>query len=83
MKWDGIEASWKQIKDKFVSRPFRLFDHDSQIFDLIGGEISGTSHSDEPPTTVFRPDDREGGANIHCISAVDRIGRCTANVGAP
>ena len=59
MKWNGIEASWKQLKDVFASRPFRLSDHDSQIFDLIGGELSGTSRSDESRTTVFRPDDRE------------------------
>ena len=59
MKWNGIEASWKQLKDVFASRPFRLSDHDSQIFHLIGGELSGTSHGDESPTTVFRPDDRD------------------------
>jgi hypothetical protein len=58
MNWNGIEASWKQLKDVFASRQFRLSDHDSQIFNLIGAELSGISHS-EPQTTVFRPDDRE------------------------
>jgi hypothetical protein len=59
MKWNGIEASWKQLKDAFASRPFRLSDHDSPIFDLIGAGLSGTGRGDESPTTVFRPDDRE------------------------
>ena len=58
MNWDRIEASWQQLKDKFVFWPSPLFDDGSERFDLIGAEISRIGQNDEPQPTTFRPDDR-------------------------
>jgi hypothetical protein len=58
MKWNQIEASWKQLKDKFGFRPFRLSDDDSGSFNLIGAEISRIGQSEESQPAIFRPDDR-------------------------
>ena len=58
MLWTLIEASWKQLKDKFAFWPFRLSDDDSEGFGLIGAEISRVSQSDESQPAAFHPDDR-------------------------
>ena len=59
MKWNRIEASWKQLKDTFAFRSFGLSDDVSQRLDFIGGEISSVGEGDESHPAAFRPDDRE------------------------
>jgi hypothetical protein len=58
MKWNQIETSWKQLKNKFAFRPFRLSDDDTESFSLIGAEISRIGQSDESQPLTFRSDDR-------------------------
>ena len=58
MKWSQIEASWKQLKDKFAFRPFGLSDDDRVSFDLIEAEISRAGQNDEFQSAALRPDDR-------------------------
>ncbi len=58
MKWTQIEASWKQLKDRFAFWPFRLSDDDSESVGLIGAEISMVGQADGPQTAAFHPDDR-------------------------
>ncbi len=58
MKWNRIVARWKQLKDKFAFRLFRLSDHDSERFGLIGAEISRVAQSDKSQPPAFHPDDR-------------------------
>ena len=64
MKWSQIEASWKQLKDKFAFWPFRLSGDDSESFHLIGPEISRVGQSDELPPAAFHPDDRGRGSEF-------------------
>ncbi|MGO9400936.1 MAG: hypothetical protein ACLP19_24295 [Xanthobacteraceae bacterium] len=64
LKWSRIEASWKQLKDKFAFRPFRLPDDDSESFGLIGAEISRVGQSDELQPPAFHPDDRGRGSEF-------------------
>ena len=64
MKWSRIEASWKNLKDKFAFRPFRSSDDDSENFDLIGAEISRVGQSDELQPAPFHPDDRGRGSEF-------------------
>ncbi len=56
MKWDHIQVSWKQLKEKFVWQWFRVTDDKGKSLELIGGEISWDGQSDAQPT-AFRPDD--------------------------
>jgi len=58
MKWRRSEINWRLLKDKIVFRGFRLSDGDSQLFELIGAEISRVGQSDESHSAAFRPDDR-------------------------
>jgi hypothetical protein len=46
-KWNQIESTWKQLKDKFAFRPTRLSGDDSESFNLIRAEISRIGQSDE------------------------------------
>ena len=73
MKWSQIEASWKQLKDKFAFWPFRLSDDDSESYHLIGPEISRVSQSDEFRRRPSTPTTGEGEVSFHCISAADGI----------
>ncbi len=57
MKWDQIQVSWKQIKDKFVLQWFRVNDDNGKSLELTGAKMSWDDQSDAQPTT-FHPDDR-------------------------
>jgi hypothetical protein len=58
MNWDQIQGSWKQLKEKFVFRWFRVTDDNYNGLNLIGEEMSRYGRSDGQPK-AFRPDDRE------------------------
>ena len=58
MKWRRIEINWRLLKDKIVFRGFRLSDGDSQLFELIGAEISRVGQSGQSQPAAFHPDDR-------------------------
>ncbi len=57
MRWDQIQVSWKQLKEKFVLRSFRATDDNGKSLELIGAEMSRYGQSDAQPT-AFHPDDR-------------------------
>ena len=57
MKWDHIQVSWKQLKEKFVLQWFRVTDDNGKGLELIGAEMSWDGQSDAQPT-AFHPDDR-------------------------
>ena len=56
MNWDQIQASWKQLKQKFVFQGFKTTG-DGNTVELIVAEMSRDGESDEQPR-VFHPDDR-------------------------
>ena len=56
MKWDQFRVTWKQLKEKFVLRSYRVAD-DGKSLELIGAEMSTNGQSDAQPT-AFNPDDR-------------------------
>ncbi len=58
MNWDQIQASWKQLKEKFVLQWFRVTDDNGKGLQLIGAEMSRDDRSVTQPA-AFRPDDRE------------------------
>ncbi len=58
MKCGRIEIDWRLLKDKIVFRGFRLSDDDSQLFELIGAEISRVGQSDQSQPAACHPDDR-------------------------
>ena len=58
MKWDQIQVSWKQLKEKFVLEWFRVTDDNGKSLELIGAEMSWDGQSREAETRPFRPDDR-------------------------
>jgi hypothetical protein len=58
MNWDQIQVSWKQLKDKFVFRWFRVTDDSGKGLELIGAEKSSEVQRNAQPT-AFYPDDRE------------------------
>ena len=57
MKWDQIQVSWKQLKEKFVLQWFRVTDDYGKSLELIGAEMSWDDRSDAQPA-AFHPDDR-------------------------
>jgi hypothetical protein len=56
MKWDQIQVSWKQLKEKFVLQSFGVTDDNDKSLELIGVEMSWDGQSDAQPT-AFHPDD--------------------------
>jgi len=64
MNWHRIEASWKNLKDKFAFRPFRSPDDDRESSGLTGAEISRVGQSDELQPAPFHPDDRGRGSEF-------------------
>ena len=59
MMWDGIQASWKQLRDKFALGSFRLSDTDRERLDVIGTEIWRVGQRDDLRPAAFHPDQRE------------------------
>jgi hypothetical protein len=57
MNRDQIQESWKQLKEKFVLRWFRVTYDNGKGLHLIGAEMSREGQSDAQPT-AFHPDDR-------------------------
>ena len=57
MKWDQIQLSWKQLKEKFVLPSFRVADDNGKSLELIGAEMPRNDQSGAQPT-AFHPDDR-------------------------
>jgi hypothetical protein len=58
MIWDLIQASWKQLKEKFVFQWFRVTDDNVEGLELIGAEMLRDSQTEAQPM-AFRPDERE------------------------
>ena len=58
MKRDQIQVSWKQLKEKFALRWFRVTDDNGKGLELIGAEMPSGGHGDRQPR-AYRPDDRE------------------------
>jgi hypothetical protein len=58
MMWNGIVASWKQLKDKFALRSFRFFGSDREHFDVTGTEIWRIGQRDDLRPSAFHPDER-------------------------
>ena len=58
MKWDQIQVSWKQLKERFVLQWSRVTDDNGKSLELIGAEMSSDGESDGQPKE-FRPNDRE------------------------
>ena len=58
MRWDRIEASWEQLKDKFGFWPFRGSGDDSELIDLIGAKVSRLGQREEPQPAASRRKDR-------------------------
>jgi len=69
MKWDQIQVSWNQLKDKYVRQRFRGNGDSGEGLGLIGAEISSGGQSNAQPT-AFHPDDRgkraEFSLHINC-----------------
>ncbi len=57
MKWDQIQVSWKQLKEKFAFKWFRVTDDDGNGLELIDAEMSWYGQNDTQPT-AFQPDNR-------------------------
>jgi hypothetical protein len=58
MKRDQIQVSWKQLKEKFALRWFRVTDDNGKGLELIGAEMPSEGHGDRQPK-AYRPDGRE------------------------
>jgi hypothetical protein len=58
MKWDQIQVSWNQLKDKYVREWFKTNGDSGKGLDLIGAEIPSGGQSGARPT-AFHADDRE------------------------
>ena len=58
MDWDQIQASWNQLKEKFVLQRFRMTDDNGKGLQLIGAEMSRDNRSVTQPA-AFHPDYRE------------------------
>jgi hypothetical protein len=56
MKWDQIQVSWKQLKEKIALQWFRMTDDSGKGLEPIGAETSSDGRSDTQPT-AFHPDD--------------------------
>ena len=57
MKWDQIQVSWKQLKEKFDLQWLRVTDDNGKSLELIGAEMSWDDQRDAQPT-AFHPNDR-------------------------
>ncbi len=73
MKWNRIEVSWTQLKDKFSFGPFWSSDGDTEDYDLIDAEIPTVGQSMRDARSPFVPTIGESGASFLCISAPDRM----------
>ncbi len=56
MKWDQIQVSWKQLREKFDLQWLRVTDDNGKSLELIGAEMSWDDQRDAQPT-AFHPDD--------------------------
>ena len=65
MKRDQIQVSWKQLKEKFALRRFRVTDDNGKGLELIGAETASEGHGDRQPR-AYRPDDREKRSEFGC-----------------
>ena len=57
MKWDQIQLSWKQLKEKFDLQWLMVTDDNGKSLELIGTEMSWDDQRDAQPP-AFHPDDR-------------------------
>jgi hypothetical protein len=57
MKWDQIQVSWNQLKDKYVRQWSKATGDSGKDLGLIGAEKSSGGQSGARPT-AFRADDR-------------------------
>jgi hypothetical protein len=67
MKWGRLAVNWRQLKNKIGFRRLRLSDGDSQLFELVGAEISRVGKSDDSQPVAFHSDDRgkQGEFSLH------------------
>jgi hypothetical protein len=57
MNWDQIQASWKQLKEKFALQWFWARDDNAKSLEPTGAEMPRYGQGDTQPT-AFHPDDR-------------------------
>ena len=70
MIWNAFEASWKQMRDRFALKSFRLFGSARARLDAIGTETGRVGQRDDLQPAAFRPDEQarrsESSLHISC-----------------